>query len=121
MTSNRKLRAFPFKARLLAMGAFLAIYCLATPSMSGLILVTASTTAQAKAGGGGGSGHGSSGHSSSSHGGNTHGGGPSGTGAPSAVGNNGANASGVSHPSTTPAEEGSGHGGHAPCSSAECP
>jgi len=130
MTRNRKLRAFPFKARLLAMGAFLAIYCLATPSMSGLILITAYTTAQAKAGGGGGSGsgsghgssgHGSSGHSSSSHGGNTHGGGPSGTGAPGAVGNNGANASGVSHPSTTPAEEGGGHGGHAPCSSAECP
>ena len=93
MTSDRKLRAFPFKARLLAMGAFLAIYCLATPSMSGLILITAYTTAQAKAGGGGGSGsgsgsgHGSSGHSSSSHGGNTHGGGPSGTGAPGAVGN----------------------------------
>ena len=120
MTRNKKLGAFRSKARSLTISALLVVYSLATPSMSGLILIAANTAAQAKAGSGG---HGSSGHSSgssSSHGGNAHRGGPSGTGAPGAVGNKGASLGGVSHSTTTPVE-GSGHGGHAPCPSAECP
>jgi len=119
MTRNKKLGAFRSKARSLAMGALLANYCLATSGVSGLILIAANTAAQAKAGGGSG-GHSSSGHSSSGHGGNAHSGGPGGTGAPGTVGNNGAGPSGVGRPAPAPAEEG-GHGGHAPCPSAECP
>jgi hypothetical protein len=115
MTRNRKLEAFRIKAFSLATGALLGICCLVTSYMSGVILIAANTTAQAKAGGHGG--HSSSSISSSSHGGNAH---SSGAGANGAVSNNGASPSGVSHPSVTPAEEG-GHGGHAPCSSAECP
>jgi hypothetical protein len=109
MTRNRKLEAFRIEALSLATGALLGICCLVTFCMSGVILIAANTTAQAKAGGHGG-------HSnSSSHGSNAHS-----SGANGAVGNNGASPSGVSHPTATPAEEG-GHGGHAPCSSAECP
>jgi len=103
----------------MAMSALLGIYCLATPGVSGLVLIAANSAAQAKAGGGSG-GHGSSGHSSSGHGGNAHSGGPGGTGAPAIVGKNGASPSGVGRPTATPAEEG-GHGGHAPCPSGECP
>jgi hypothetical protein len=120
MTRNRTLGASRLGVRSLATGALVGTYCLATTATAGLILIAANGAVQAKAGSGGG--HGTSGHSTggSSHGANAHNGGPGSAGVHSTVGGNGSISTGVSHPTTTPAEA-SGHGGHTPCSSPECP
>jgi uncharacterized membrane protein YgcG len=113
MTRNRKLEASRFKARCLVIGAVLAVHCLATPGLSGLILFAAETSAKAKSGSG--AGHGSSG--SSGHSNSAHSSGSSGTSVHGTIGNVGASNS-VVHPTPTPAGS-SIHGGHSPCAPGE--
>jgi hypothetical protein len=69
MTWNGKLRAPRLLTGLLATGALVGAYCVATVGVSAVLTTTTDISAQAKGHGGGGHGHGGGGHG---HGGGGH-------------------------------------------------
>ena len=73
MTGNGQNRARKFLTGLLATGALVGVYCIATVGVSSLMMTTIDMAAQAKGGGHGGGGHGGGGHGGG-HGGGGHGG-----------------------------------------------
>jgi hypothetical protein len=75
MTGKDQGKMRKILTRSLAIGAVLGFYCLATASVSGVMMAATDMSVQAKGGGHGGGGHGGGGHGGGGHGGPHFGGG----------------------------------------------